>query len=197
MPVSRSEFVEGHAVMAAGYDDHTQLLTFMNSWGQSWGDRGSGYLPYQYFDTYVSDAWARYPGKTKNWRPTTILKPFISSETTFINWLGNPEALIDLWQVEQDIRIGWCLMTFRGDEFLEIEDFFIRPDFQLDNSHATVLTSKVLDFSHEQELPLKLWIAHADTRHYAANFKPINDFVRATNLKMRPSPFSWAAYVAE
>ena len=44
MPVSPAEFIEGHAVAAAGYDDHTQLLTFINSWGPNWGNHGFGYF---------------------------------------------------------------------------------------------------------------------------------------------------------
>ena len=118
--------------------------------------------------------------------------------SAFTNWLGNAGALIDLWQIEKDIRIGWCLMTLRSENsFIEVEDFFVRPDFQHDPNFQEALTTKLLDFSREQALPLKLWIAHADTRYHAANFKPINDFLRATNLKARPSPFPWAAYLAE
>jgi hypothetical protein len=198
MPSSRADFVEGHAVVAVGWSDADEMLSFLNCWGNNWGDRGMGYLPFQYFQTYLTDAWGRHPGETRNWRPTSIVEPL--GMRTYIfkrNWIGYPGILIDLWQMEEDIRIGWCIMTYRGKQFLEIEDFFLRPDFQHDDFFHNTLTAEVLETSREQELPLRLWIAHADTRHFAANFKPINDLLRATHLKARPSPFSWAAYVAD
>jgi C1A family cysteine protease len=37
-----------HAVMAVGYNDQTQRLTFMNSKGTGWGDNGFGTLSYEY-----------------------------------------------------------------------------------------------------------------------------------------------------
>jgi len=41
----------GHAALIIAYDDSKQVMTFQNSWGLSWGDKGFGYLPY----AFVSD----------------------------------------------------------------------------------------------------------------------------------------------
>lgn len=38
----------GHAIVLVGYDDSKQQFAFRNSWGTHWGDKGYGYLPYQY-----------------------------------------------------------------------------------------------------------------------------------------------------
>jgi hypothetical protein len=46
---------EYHAVLVVGYDDTTQLLHFVNNWGREWGDSGSGYLPYSYFNDFAND----------------------------------------------------------------------------------------------------------------------------------------------
>ena len=51
-------FDGGHAVVFTGYDDVKKLLQFQNSWGESWGDNGYGYLPYAYVDKgYADDFW--------------------------------------------------------------------------------------------------------------------------------------------
>ena len=48
----------GHAILAVGYSDSIQIvnggvtttgaLKFQNSWGKAWGDKGFGWLPYDY-----------------------------------------------------------------------------------------------------------------------------------------------------
>ncbi len=48
----------GHAIVLVGYDDKTQMFKFRNSWGM-WGDKGYGYLPYDYITntTLACDFW--------------------------------------------------------------------------------------------------------------------------------------------
>ncbi len=57
-PAPSESFVGGHAVLAIGYDNATELVCFQNSWGGEWGDGGFGYLPYRMFtDGFVQDCW--------------------------------------------------------------------------------------------------------------------------------------------
>ena len=37
-----------HMVMAVGYDDATQRMTVLNSWGTGWGNKGYFYMPYDF-----------------------------------------------------------------------------------------------------------------------------------------------------
>jgi hypothetical protein len=57
MPGAKEQLVGGHAVVVVGYDDERQVVKFVNSWGNGWGQRGFGSLPYKYLDKYMSDAW--------------------------------------------------------------------------------------------------------------------------------------------
>ena len=49
----------GHGILLVGYDDVTQRFTFRNSWGTGWGDKGYGYLSYDYVLNagWSSDFW--------------------------------------------------------------------------------------------------------------------------------------------
>lgn len=61
----------GHAIMAVGYDDNKNItntqckkktkgaLLIRNSWGTGWGDKGYGWLPYDYvLSNFALDFWS-------------------------------------------------------------------------------------------------------------------------------------------
>jgi C1A family cysteine protease len=60
----------GHAIVAAGYDDKMEIaksgigepgtkgaFLIRNSWGEEWGDKGYGWLPYEYVLKGLADDW--------------------------------------------------------------------------------------------------------------------------------------------
>lgn len=59
MPSASESMLGGHAVMCVGYDDAKKAFIVRNSWGDSWGDKGYFYLPYDYMtdDNLASDFW--------------------------------------------------------------------------------------------------------------------------------------------
>ncbi len=63
MPTATSEPVGGHAIVAVGYDNQKRHFIIRNSWGTEWGDKGYGYLPYDYFRNDVK-AMSFYAGFT-------------------------------------------------------------------------------------------------------------------------------------
>lgn len=69
-PTPKDKLQGGHAVLAVGYDDGVEIedtagkktkqgcLIFRNSWGDDWGEKGYGYLPYNYVeDALAVDFW--------------------------------------------------------------------------------------------------------------------------------------------
>lgn len=58
MPGTDENQLGAHAICFVGFDDDKRLFKFKNSWGKGWGDNGYGYLPYDYVERFLSDAWA-------------------------------------------------------------------------------------------------------------------------------------------
>lgn len=70
-PCSGENAIWGHAVVAVGYDDKVKItntqcntsttgaLLIRNSWGTGWGDKGYGWLPYEYVNNRLAmDFWS-------------------------------------------------------------------------------------------------------------------------------------------
>lgn len=72
MPKKNERALGGHAICPVGYDDKTGFIKFKNSWGVNWGDKGYGYLPYEYIEKYMMDAWSSVDIDDPN--PLTIEK---------------------------------------------------------------------------------------------------------------------------
>ena len=97
MPMPSKEEVESdpepemQAALAVGYDDKTKRITVLNSWGESFGDKGYFYMPYDYISdpTRAFDFWTivevseNVPSPKSQVRPPPQVGP---SHAIWINW---------------------------------------------------------------------------------------------------------------
>lgn len=58
LPSAVDKIIGAHAVCFVGFDDKKKLLKFQNQWGTSWGEKGYGYVSYEYAEKFLIDTWA-------------------------------------------------------------------------------------------------------------------------------------------
>lgn len=57
VPGPREEPIGAHAILFVGYDLTRRLILARNSFGPSWGDRGYFWIPFDYCQDQLTDAW--------------------------------------------------------------------------------------------------------------------------------------------
>lgn len=58
----KAKSIGGHALLIVGYNDRTEELVVLNSWGTSYGDKGYVYVPYAMLEGEWFDAWTAAKG---------------------------------------------------------------------------------------------------------------------------------------
>jgi GNAT superfamily N-acetyltransferase len=195
MPEPGQSFTENHCVCVVGYDDNTRLLHFVNSWGPRWGDKGFGFLPYDYFTRFSQDAWHFQPPflgcRIKERTP----KKIICIDTLHANAMGYACVVHDLWDSADNTRAGWCIATER-DAYLDVEEFFVRPGYRR-TGLGGILMSRLLEDSNGSDPPLRFWIPYADCNTPSRCILPMNHLLTKNGFVARASGVNWAQYVAE
>jgi GNAT superfamily N-acetyltransferase len=195
MPEPGQPFTENHCVCVVGYDDNTRLLHFVNSWGPGWGDKGFGFLPYDYFTRFAQDAlYFQRPFLGCRIRKRTP-KTIICIDTLRANALGYTCVVHDLWDSADNTRVGWCIATER-DAHLDVEEFFVRPEYR-GAGLGGVLMSRLIQDSNDCDLPLRFWIPYADCNTPSRCILPMNHLLTKNGFVARVSGVNWAQYVAE
>nr|WP_246627882.1 C1 family peptidase [Paenibacillus oenotherae] len=101
IPMPSGRIVGGHALCVVGYNDHTGMLKFKNSWSTSWGDGGFGYLPYSYID--MDENFEAYSGTDLIDNVDALVKAK-EKVLTQMNESFTEEVKINNWGGEQKIQ---------------------------------------------------------------------------------------------
>jgi len=190
IPRQNTEIVSSHAMSIFGFDDKRSLLHFKNSWGEKWGDKGYGWLPYEYFEPYLVSAWIVYVQQVNfNFK----CKPeIIGLNHTIDSIIGDKIHVIEFYDFLNDERIGWCFALIR-DDWLDVEEFFVRPSYR-HQGYGKRMANELLKLSIKLGLKLRLWIMHSDAApSNAMALKWLSSYLR---LNIVNSGVRWARYRA-
>jgi len=164
LPDSNHEIVRTHSVVILGFDFRGPMLIFANSWGEDWGNYGCGYLPFEYFENHVFDAWAGCG--------VCVRPPWFSDGATGLRKWTWPDPLgnechgggmlwgIDYYDATNDDRLGWAFAVQR-DGYLDIEELFVKPTHRRQGI-ATQLIDGILDLAELNRRRIRMWIPLGD-----------------------------------
>jgi len=119
---------------------HTQAATFIGripdrrlfhfrvKWSD-WGDHGTGYMPYEYFDRYVFECWATY-GRAEALRLYKLKK---LDDEGRVRWSAHDEEdhaiyAFEVRDARGNERRAWTFVIER-DGALEVEELYVRPEY--------------------------------------------------------------------
>lgn len=180
-----------HSIPLMGFDFDAGEFIFPNSWGEEWGDKGMGYLPFGYLSRFMVEGWTAPAFSQQIYPP----KPGIDmhmrrGEPTK---LGIP-SVFEVYDGDTDTMAGWALAVQKPDVAFDIEDFFIRPDYRR-RGLGTDLAKGILKIQPSVSDPIRFWIPWGD--HEERNAPALLAWAKKLGLRLQPSGVRWAAYMAE
>jgi hypothetical protein len=113
LPNTATEVLSGgHALCVVGYDDQHELFKIKNSWGETWGAKGFGFLPYEFVEKYLWDAWSSVDAKSvKKNIVTAAINFFMRTWYTIVaNWP---------WFVIVAMALGMIIYAFISGEITQ------------------------------------------------------------------------------
>jgi len=189
LPRSNEAIIGSHSVTLAGYDDSKGSFIFRNSWGVKWGDKGYGYLPYEYLDLLVLEGlFIHLNYDSPRQASTSRHVEFQWSRKSILNGVLHG---IELQDNRSDDRIAWTFAV-AYDGFLNVEEFFIMPSHR-HQGHSKMLFQSLLTLSNRLSLPLRVWISHADSED--DNMRAILHLAQTHNLQVSNPSVRWASFM--
>ena len=150
-----------HAAVFIGRFPDRRLLHFRLKW-RDWGDHGTGYMPYEYFDRYIFECWAPYG--------TGVLKLYKFrklDDKGRVHWSARDEEDHRVYAYEvhgpgRDLRRAWAFVIER-DGALEVEELYVRPEFRR-LGHGRWMADRVAELARKKGMSLRLWVPFADCK---------------------------------
>jgi GNAT superfamily N-acetyltransferase len=159
MPASGDPSIGLHAVLLTGYKDSGATISFINSWGRNWGDRGYGTMPFEYLKHYFHDAavtrrarWGLTSaklGRVKNLSKRDLRGRFLVENPRYRgrlriaagdNWqtcvyeLHSPwtERLVAGVEIANGfgLKMGWAFLRYHPPDIVEVPELFVWPTFR-------------------------------------------------------------------
>lgn len=196
MPGPEEPMIGSHCMAIIGFNSLRFGFDFANSWGEHWGYRGLGSLPFEYFDKYLVSAWTeRGVGALADDHAGEGIQTICWGELDF---LGNSQHGGDVihgrevYDATSDERIGWSFAVHR-EGFLDVEEFFVRPQYR-GRGHGSQLVKMLLELAGELKRPLRLWVPFADWT--ASNLPVVERIVDKLGLHLFHADVRWAAAMA-
>lgn len=91
MPAPGEFDIGGHAMTIVGYDIPKRLFLVRNSWGESWGDAGYCWFPFDYISQLADDMWTFDIVTSPEDVPVVIERTwwedFMKAVTDFFKWM--------------------------------------------------------------------------------------------------------------
>ena len=184
-----------HAVELRQANRRLRKILFANSWGEGWGNRGFGQLPYDYFDKYVFECWGAYLklASLKS-RSERVGEHRLTHWTTRDEWQRRIYGFVLLDPSGRE-RLGWSFVIER-DGALEVEDLYVRPEYR-GHGLGSLLADRLSELFRAKRSPVRLWVPFADARDESpATYPKLVPLARRLGLAFRPCSVRWAAYLA-
>jgi uncharacterized protein (DUF433 family)/GNAT superfamily N-acetyltransferase len=182
-----------HAASLIGRVPDQRRFQFRLKWS-NWGDGGTGYMPYEYFDRYVFDCWAGY-------RWAEVLRQYKLKKLDdegLVRWSAHDELdhhiyAFEVRDAQGSERRAWAFVVER-DGALEVEEIYVRPEYRC-LGHGRWLADRVARLAREKGMPLRLWVGFADCKAESErNYPALVSIARRLGVQFRLCSVPWAAY---
>jgi GNAT superfamily N-acetyltransferase len=170
-----------------------RLFHFRLKW-RDWGDNGTGYMHYEWFDRYVFECWATYC-RAEELRLFKLKK---LDDNGRVRWSAQDEDDHRIYGfVVRDARLDECrawTFVIERDGALEVEELYVRPEYRR-LGHGHWLADRVTQLALEKRMPLRLWVAFADCKAESeSNYPALVATARHLGVQFQPCLVPWAAY---